>query len=485
MRKAKFACLLLCLLMAFGSFSACSGKQPSDPVKTDEIKPGVTDESGYVYTSPDVNYDNALFNVFTWNGTDEWVLETTEHSTQIEAQTYHHLIGVEGELGIEFNIAQSISGSYGKHIDFISRVAMLSGDDNIHLVCQYSLAAAYGVLQGLYTDLNTLDYLRWDAPYWSDDFQNVNTVNGKMFYCTGELSSSVINNLQLLVFNYNMVQDYGLGDLYAMVKDGSWTMDKLKELTEGVYSDLNQNNIADPGDMFGLVTKDTSRIDPWQYACNLIAMKTNDLQELELNRELYTEIGANVIDKISGVLLNSKNSGAYCEQPNSNKGSYSTAMQDGHAMFSSEVAYEIIKNINPTGLDYGVLPFPKYNADQDGYYTCLGMPYSMFAVPAQSQTANMSAAVLEALAHSGYTDLSPFIFETCLKSRYSKRPEDAEMFDILRNGIVYDPGRVYDNVQCYTFVRSLVHSGEAITTYYQERVSRYANGLKDINFAFA
>jgi hypothetical protein len=93
--------------------------------------------------------------------------------------------------------------------------------------------------------------------------------------------------------------------------------------------------------------------------------------------------------------------------------------------------------------------------------------------------------VLEALAHDSYTQLIPYIYENNLKSRYSKRPQDARMFDLLTEGIVYDPGRVMDNVDIYSLFRRAIRDNVTLGKYFEASKSVFENGLKDINFAFS
>ena len=59
------------------------------------------------------------------------------------------------------------------------------------------------------------------------------------------------------------------------------------------------------------------------------------------------------------------------------------------------------------------------------------------------------------------------------------------MFDILREGIVYDPGRVLTNVEIFTFIRSSVAGMESVATRYQKKSDIFKSALSDVNFAFS
>ena len=199
--------MLLSLTLLLSAFVSCndnSGTKPPVEEVTREKTEETADDSGFVYVSPNVKYNNDEFNIYTWTGTDEWVLEIDETTTPIDSEIFYHFCNVEYELGVVFNIAQSVSGGWGNHQAFVNKVATLTGADDIDLVCQYSLASVYGVLQGCYVNLAEVDYLNWEAPYWSDDLKQANTLNDKIFYCSGEISPSVVENMFLMVFNYNL-----------------------------------------------------------------------------------------------------------------------------------------------------------------------------------------------------------------------------------------------------------------------------------------
>jgi len=476
--------LLLCLSMLASCLVACkddSGDTSGDEQPTRKpTNEETADESGWVYTSPGKLYNNDEFNIYTWSGTNEWVLDVDETTTPIDSETFYHFCNVEEEIGVIFNIAQSVSGGWGQHTNFIAKVAMLTGADNIDLVCQYSLAADTGVLYGVYHNLMELDYLDWDAPYWSDELRNANTINGKMFYTTGEVTRSALYNMFIMVYNYSMATSYEMGDLYALVKSGKWTVAKLRELTTNVYQDLNNNEVPDVGDRFGLVSAKNC-IDPFQYGCDLPLIKISEMGELEINAEVVRDYGVGITDAL--IDLFHTNPGAYVGS-NVNP-EYTQPIESGNVVFASYTAASIINSLYATEINYGILPFPKYTEEQKDYYTTLGMTYSILSVPVIASDPNQAAAVMEALAHDAYTYLTPYIYEESLKSRYSKRPEDAEMFDILRGGIVYDPGRLFGSVDIFSLIRSTVAANDSLVGRYDGNVDTWKRRLGDITFAFS
>ena len=63
-------------------------------------------------------------------------------------------------------------------------------------------------------------------------------------------------------------------------------------------------------------------------------------------------------------------------------------------------------------------------------------------VPSSSLTSK-SGAVLECMASEAYRTVTPALFETSFKYQYSKNPYDAELFEVIRDNVVFDIGRPF------------------------------------------
>lgn len=468
---------LMCALLLLGAVAALGGC--SDKEDEEETSGGaVTYDDDDTYVTPDVNFEGREFVVYTWAASEDWKLEFSNQLSKVEQETYYHLANVAQELNLKFKTIEE-AGSYYQMSDFVAKLYNMSGDDAIDLVCQYSLTAAVGTHQGVYANLADLDYVKWDAEYWSQALREANTVNGKMFWCTGDMTASTLKNMFLITFNFDKAADYQMGDLYQTVRDGKWTIDKLKTLTTNIYNDDNHSGVADVGDTFGFVAGNYVAYDAFQYGCNLTCLVKNSLGELEVNSDLYGERGIDITNKIKDLLHNSQ--GTY--NHDKEKTSWETAIEEEKAVFSLNTASQIIESLVKSDVNYGILPLPMFEEGQ-GYHTALAMTYSMFSIPVIAKEPDKSAAVLEVMAHSGYVKLAPAVFEA-LQYRYSKRADDTEMLTILRDGIVYDPGRIIETVDIFSIVRSTVRDNIEITTKYKERESGYKSALADVSFMFS
>jgi hypothetical protein len=74
----------------------------------------------------------------------------------------------------------------------------------------------------------------------------------------------------------------------------------------------------------------------------------------------------------------------------------------------------------------------------------------------------MSAAVLECLGSYGYRIMTPIIYQQAFQYRFLDSLENADMFDLLHDTLVFDPGRLFaDQLNCFAAFREAGKSNGA------------------------
>jgi hypothetical protein len=106
---------------------------------------------------------------------------------------------------------------------------------------------------------------------------------------------------------------------------------------------------------------------------------------------------------------------------------------------------DIAEQVVESGFKYGIAPIPKFDKDQERHITCVGNPVSFYSIYTLSKDVNRAAAVLECWASEAYRLTTPAIFEMTMKLRYSETSVESEMYDIIRAGIVFDFGRLFNS----------------------------------------
>ena len=91
-----------------------------------------------------------------------------------------------------------------------------------------------------------------------------------------------------------------------------------------------------------------------------------------------------------------------------------------------------------------------YDEEQEDYYSYYGNPTSFWAVPTNTDLDN-ATLLIEYLAADAYVYISPALFERALKIKYVTGEVDglSKMFDIIRDGLLFDPCMFYNQIIGY------------------------------------
>ena len=97
-----------------------------------------------------------------------------------------------------------------------------------------------------------------------------------------------------------------------------------------------------------------------------------------------------------------------------------------------------------TDLVYGIVPMPKLDpSKQDNFVTCLGNAYSLWSVSSHTHDSERAAAVMQVMGYYGKEIITPAVFDVTLKGKWSKNDDMLRMWDIMRETISIDLGRIY------------------------------------------
>lgn len=145
-------------------------------------------------------------------------------------------------------------------------------------------------------------------------------------------------------------------------------------------------------------------------------------------------------------------------------------------------------NLRDVNFDYGILPMPKYDEAQSEYCTITGFPYSLYSIPLDAPDADMSSAVLEAMASASYREVSPALFEVAMKVKYTTDDDSARMYDLIRETIMFDFGRVFtDNLDSLTyglFRNAVRDNSTSWMSVYESNKARLESMLGDVIASF-
>ena len=132
----------------------------------------------------------------------------------------------------------------------------MAGDDSIDAAFIGALNNVANISKGLYIDLNEVSEFDFSKPWWDKNSMKYYEIADKLYMAHNETSANLHDTLWVGFFNKKLHENLKLEDIYALVRDGKWTIDKLKEFIEVGQNDLDGDGEpdinVDTGDGFTL-----------------------------------------------------------------------------------------------------------------------------------------------------------------------------------------------------------------------------------------
>lgn len=325
---------------------------------------------------------------------------------------------------------------------------ILAGDTGFDLlfdVQNYSAQMLEGEYFANFADIGNISL---EKPWYNQTVLE-NMPDDYIYFLSGQFSLANVKSAFAMYYNADLYSSLGLTeDLYALVDDGKWTIDKLDELTKNTYSDLNGDTKADASDRYGITFGDVNKYMGFIKSCGIdIFKKTSSGYEFTYDNEHASEVVSRLCALISdneNTQVAFGNDDTHPEyQISTGGGNYASKIfTDGRALFSFGLIADAATIVPSIDFSYGLLPYPKWDENQAEYTTMLQRTcYAMMPVTVEDKDA--AGAVLEALSSESYRTLVPEYCEVSLKTRYSQDDDVSRMFDLVINSIVYDPGEIF------------------------------------------
>ena len=353
-------------------------------------------------------------------------------------------------LKLEETYNCTISQSTVSDGSYITKIKdpLLAGDYVCDLLFGRADYNATLMQSNLLMDLATMENMDLSKAWYDDFSMNVITFDGKVFTAIGDGATLDDRAARLLYFNKGVVAEYAPDlDLYQTVREGKWTLDLLYEIMEGTASDLDGDGSMRVGtDRFGYIAESTA---DWYHvnACGVsLSVKNADGSYLipDSPKQELVDAWAALRKVLANPLRDVKDSG--------------TRFRSGLGTFFTCNAGTLL-TMSAAPFEYGVLPMPKLNEDQDTYYTGVGgSSFCGYAIPVTASSdpekhwqkngfesgEEQSAYFLEAYSYYSMNILTPAFFDqVCLKQAVVDTDSQEMVILALKNKIV-DPVVLFD-----------------------------------------
>lgn len=352
-----------------------------------------------------------------------------------------------------------------------------AGDNAYDMVISRAIG---GNLESLTTsgtlhDLASLPYLSLEAPWWSRLMYKNMQFDGKLFFTMGDIVPTIYTGYTAMFYNKEMYQDYGMQDnLYQMVFDGTWTLDVLERITKDVYQDVNGDNVMHAhDDIFGIIVEDNT------LAANKLSVSAGiNLSTVKDDTIAVDYTSQHVIDRVSRLTdVYRTNRTVYPTQLGGFHELIDITFAGGKSMFLVHFLESAMVNLRSVELNYGILPLPKYDEQQESYISFINpWVFSFVGIPV-SADADKSAFIMEAMAYASYETVRPQSYEGMLHYRAARDEESARIIDLIIESSYLDLNAVYNWGTSNDILQKAMYQGGNLVSDFEKAEGRIQTAI--------
>lgn len=481
MKKSRITAILLLSAILL---SAC-GQNAGDDTETtssDETSSGEvvteTSEPDIYADLPTGDYGGEKFTIL--NSTVGWA-EYRIDSDEIDGDTmndavYERTRYVEDLLNVDIDVIEEKES--WENVSYLANLVM-AGDDSIDASFIGAMKNVANISKGLYVDLNDVAGLDFSKPWWDSNSMKYYEIDNKLYMAHNNTSANIHDTIWVGFFNKKIHEELGLEDIYSIVREGKWTIDKMKEFIEVGQSDLDGDGELGADDRWGLMTHNGSGFG---------FLHASDERGIDIKDGIpfVSPIDDRMFDTITRIrgVLDLK--GTMTDDKHQDKFGYNCV--NGFANGKSLLLIEIIgnaKTLRAMDADFGIIPFPKYDETQEKYISYYSPATNAFSIPKTVKDISRTAVVIENLSAYGYKMIRPAYYDVVLHGKTIRDEESREMLDMIFGNIEGEMAYIY-NWGGYADALKSVLSGkgdivstlEAKKTAVDAAIEKYLNDLQ-------
>lgn len=441
MKKLLAIFLLLCMLVTV--LAACNnnkGNEPKPPLEQES-----TDLADEVLPAPKEEYKGKEFNIiYRENYGYEWeYVEEEAGSSVINDAIFRRNTAVENRYGIVLVNHPVTNASFENNFLQPIRNSIIGGDNAFQLAAGYEYRLAYNSALGDFLDWYQTPNVDLNADWWDGDFARAASYRDHTYVMTGSLSLSHLYSSSCVFFNQDFVNariEGGSDEIFGLVENGTWTLEAFENYVTQFTSDDDGVDGMTKDDSYGYATNTYTAVDAFLFCSDIsVSGRAEDGTV-----KLYG-VGEKLIDLAATLHRIINTSGTTYNQDDSDPeiDSHVGMMLRGKTAFTTDNLQSAV-DLRATEINYGILPYPKYDATQQKYYS-ITMDYSTaFSIPrSATEDADFVGAVTEAMAFYSYRYVRDALYSTVLKYRDAKDVNSSKCIDIILDNPRYDFAYIY------------------------------------------
>ncbi|MBE6611028.1 MAG: hypothetical protein E7632_00935 [Ruminococcaceae bacterium] len=426
--------LYLLIAAQLASLASCGGSETA-PETTDAPTTTYSETTSYYDTLGDIPDFGGVDYTILSRSTVLWESYVEEETGEVVDDAVHRRNRIVSET-LNVNIKSlDATGTWGDRQIFVDRVtnSIMAGDDEFQLILGCMSYMNGTIMSDLYTNIASLPNLNLENPWWYQGYNDNMTINGKLYSAMGDLCQSALSFAYTTYANDTLLVQYGYkkDDLYALVRDGKWTFDKLTAMAKTVTNDLDGNGVYDENDLYGLGAYYMSvRSMANAFGIDYVTKDDDGIPQLSVWGDRFVEVFETINEGCS--------SNWWFTESNSEM------FSEDKLLFYMDYL-SMAGNLRDMKSEFCVLPMPKFDEAQKNYRTEASDSSSVIFVPKTVQDTELAGYMLEFLNYESYNTVTPAYFETSMQIKVARDEDSREMMEIIRDSFNFNFGYCFSN----------------------------------------
>ena len=467
-RAARLLSLLLCILLALGC-AACAGTSDDASSTASETSGNVSDGpaqddyhdgSGKYWPT----YSDALSEEIIGDRTEVRVLvysnkiQTTYFSEEIEPGLYSTTDAKLTEAVTERN--NLVSEKLGIDVKAVPvddvnttlRQEILAPTGEFDIAMPFLGNCATLAQEGSFYDLRDFEeqgIIDLSAPWYDQNANDSLSIQNRIYFTVSDLSIMQKIVSTAVIYNTELIESKMPDlDLFQLVLDKEWTLDKMQEIGRTFASDLNGDGVRNSQDMWGTTATNGTAQGFYFGAGEMLCTKDeNDVPIIAIGEGRSIRVSQKILETLQ------EKDWVIRAESLRDEGSTDIWMDnlaifgEGRSAFCT-MTFSAVKKLRVYDIDYAILPLPLVDDTQTEYYTpCAAYSAYGAVVPTSlnAEDARFAAYMIDVLSAGGKQYIATAYYDQILKNKdaLSDSSKEIDILDLIFENVVYDVGVIY------------------------------------------
>ncbi len=427
----KLLSLTLALLLLLPAFAACGESRENSDAPADV--PGDTptpsaETPAEEETEPDLyaelpagDYGGADFPLLQYEETSaatSTICVEEMNGEAVNDAIYQRTLNVNERLGVTIVFEKTSLSS----VNSIMSTSVTAGDDHYQAFWQHSTNTVTNFLaKGYLMTMNGISAFDFSAPWWNRNAMDSVRLNDRIYMAFGDINYYLFDFQSIIICNKPFLADHNMTDPYTLVREGGWTIDAFLSMVKEGAQDLDGNGeLGGAQDMLGFTGFTTATELGFTHAADVELFSRDGDGSV-----VYDGVSEKYFDVVSRYsdVLGEKTIAVH-------GGDYLGRFRNGLTLFTSCSVGEL-STMRETEFDYLVLPFPKYDTEQEQYISFITNQIQPMVIPITVSDTERAGVVLENMCGESHKLVRERYFDELVNYKYVRDEDGIEILRML------------------------------------------------------